>query len=65
MNYTIDIFKSGLIQSEVERPNFLDDSRERAQITNYDYEQLYQVLDLFAVAHRAERADNLRIESAK
>ena len=60
--YTIDVYPGGQIQAELEQPNIIHERREKADLTNYDYQQLYQVLDLFAQSQRAERADNRRAQ---
>ncbi len=60
VQYAIDVYKSGDVQAEIERPDFSNDGRDRGPITAYDYEQLYEVLDLFAISHRAEGSDNER-----
>lgn len=62
MKYSIDVYPNGNVQAELESPNFSIDNSETTALTNYDYEQLYKVLDLLALSQRAERADNGRAQ---
>lgn len=64
MKYAIDVYPNGDVQAELVSPNFSIDSEETTMLTNYDYEQLYKVLDLLALSQRAERADNVRAQAA-
>lgn len=63
VQYTIDLYKKGLVQAIVEQPDILNNGRETSAITSYDFNDLYWVLDLFAASQRAERADNVRAQA--
>lgn len=64
VNYTIDLYTHGTVQALIEQPDFAGGGRTVSPLSSYDYEALYNVLSLFAVAQRAEREDNQRILKA-
>ncbi|MDL2342260.1 MAG: hypothetical protein QFB87_04245 [Patescibacteria group bacterium] len=64
VKYIIDSYQSGAVQATIEQPDFETGGRHTNALTNYDYDELYKVLDLFAIAQKAERADNARVQAA-
>ena len=59
--YGIDIYPEGPVQAFIEQPAVVDDAREVRRITTYDYEKLFDELQIVYDLHAAERNDNARV----